>query len=67
MRMITVNSDPIAWAKDMTISTLLDVCKYRYPMIMVKVNGQLVKRKEFETYVVPDESDVRVIHMMTGG
>jgi len=65
--MIHVNDDPVEWQQGMTVTTVLDVCKYRYPCLIVKVNGELVKRKQYDTFAVPDEAEVKVIHMMTGG
>ena len=65
--MIHVNDDPVSWEKGMTVSKVLDVCNYRYPCLIVKVNGELVKKKQYETFSIPDEAEVKVIHMMTGG
>jgi thiamine biosynthesis protein ThiS len=65
--MIRVNDDPVGWEEGMTVSRVLDVCNFHFPMVVVKVNGTIVKKRQYERYEVPDESDVKVIHMMTGG
>jgi len=65
--MITVNSDPMPHRPGMTIQDILDERKYIFRMLAVSVNGQVVARKDYKTTVVPDEADVQVIHMISGG
>jgi sulfur carrier protein len=65
--MITVNSDPMRHRPGMTIQDILDERKYIFRMLAVSVNGQVVARKDYKTTVVPDEADVQVIHMISGG
>jgi sulfur carrier protein ThiS len=33
----------------------------------VYVNGQLVRREQYERYPIPDGADVRVLHLLGGG
>ena len=65
--MITVNSDPMPHRPGMTIQDILDERKYIFRMLAVSVNGQVIARKDYKTTVVPDEADVQVIHMISGG
>ena len=65
--MITVNSDPMPHRPGMTIQDILDERKYIFRMLAVSVNGQVVARKDYKTTAVPDEADVQVIHMISGG
>lgn len=65
--MIRVNDDPFDWNKGMTVAKVLEICGFVYHSLIVKVNGRLVKPKHYETHEIPDEADIRVIHMMTGG
>lgn len=65
--MITVNSDPMPHRPGMTVQDILDERKYIFRMLAVSVNGQVVARKDYKTTVVPDEADVQVIHMISGG
>jgi sulfur carrier protein len=61
------NRDKIEWQEGMTISDLLESLNYTYHQIIVKVNGQLVPRDSYETYLVPDGADVKAIHLIAGG
>jgi sulfur carrier protein len=65
--MITVNNTPMPHRPGMTIQDILDERKYIFRMLAVSVNGQVVARKDYKTTVVPDEADVQVIHMISGG
>ncbi|HID89666.1 MAG TPA: sulfur carrier protein ThiS [Anaerolineae bacterium] len=66
--MIRVNDrDEIEWEEGMTVSDLLERMRYTFPHIIVKVNGEVIPREEYETHAIPDGADVRVIHLIAGG
>jgi sulfur carrier protein len=65
--MISVNTEPMEWHDGMTVSDILKARNYVFRMIAVQVNGELVPRGTYEKTVVPDEADVQVIHMISGG
>ncbi len=65
--MITVNGEPLDHRPGMTVQDILDARKYIFRMLAVSVNGQVIARKDYKTAVVPDEADVQVIHMISGG
>jgi thiamine biosynthesis protein ThiS len=66
--MIRVNNrEEVPWRDGMTVSDLLQSLNYTYHHIVVKVNGELVRRESYETYVVPEGADVKAIHLMAGG
>jgi sulfur carrier protein len=57
----------VEWEERMTVSALLERLNYTFPHIIVKVNGDLVRREEYDTRAIPDGADVRVIHLIAGG
>jgi|Deesub1362A_J573_1020465.scaffolds.fasta_scaffold11159_3 thiamine biosynthesis protein ThiS len=65
--MIEVNGEHIPWKEGMTIQDVLETCRYTYPMVIIKVNGKIIKRAQYETYKVKDGDVVQVIHLMSGG
>ena len=65
--MITVNGDRMEWHDGMTVAAILEIRNYIFRMIAVQVNGELIKRGTYEQTSVPDESDVQVFHMISGG
>jgi sulfur carrier protein len=65
--MIRVNQEEMEWEAGMTIQDVLDRRRYTFPLIVVKVNAELVRKEAHATYQVPDEADVQVIHLISGG
>ena len=65
--MIIVNGKNIDFVKNETVSDLLKRMKYVFPNVVVKINGELVKRTDFANTIIPDKSKVSVIHMISGG
>ncbi len=66
--MIRVNNrDDVEWKSDMTVQDVLDAMGYTYVLITVTVNGVVVPHDEHSRYFVPDNADVRAIHIMHGG
>jgi len=65
--MITVNGDQMEWTDGMTVADLLARRRFIFRMLVVTINGHLIKRDHYPTTLVPDGADVQVIHMMSGG
>jgi sulfur carrier protein len=65
--LIKVNGITIDFVENETVSGLLKRMKYVFPNVVVKINGELVKRTDFIDIIVPDKSEVSVIHMISGG
>ena len=66
-KQITVNNNKIEWQKGLTIDKILKIMKYSFKMLVVKVNGELVKKDEYKTRIIPENADVKIIHLISGG
>lgn len=64
---ITVNDSLIPWNEGMTVRKVLELKKYTFKMLLVKINGQLIKKNEYDIATVPEGAEVKVIHLMSGG
>jgi sulfur carrier protein len=64
---ISVNGRDFEWREGLTIQAILDERGYTAPRIVVKVNGEVVRREQWGTYVVRDGEEVRAIHLIAGG
>jgi len=51
----------------LTISQLLELKKYTFKMLVIKVNGELVKKDEYNSFTVKDGDDITVLHLISGG
>lgn len=65
--MISVNQEEMEWEAGMTVQDVLDRRKYTFPLIVVKVNGDVVRKEAFSSCQIPDGADVKVIHLISGG
>ncbi|MGC8780731.1 MAG: sulfur carrier protein ThiS [Anaerolineae bacterium] len=66
--MIRVNGQyAVEWRPGMTVQDVLDALKFSFRMIVVKINGQVILRKDFATTEVPDGAEMQAIHMISGG
>ncbi|TVR74591.1 MAG: sulfur carrier protein ThiS [Marinilabiliales bacterium] len=51
----------------MTVRELLDEKNFTFKMLVIKINGQLVRKEDYEKAVISDGDDVSVIHLISGG
>ncbi len=65
--MITVNGSPMEWRPGMTVADILKIRNYIFRMLVIQVNGELVRRGTYDKALVPDGANVEVIHMISGG
>jgi len=67
MQTIKVNGKLIAWEEGMTVRRVLQVMNYTFPMLVIKIDGKLVKRADYDHTPVPEGADLMVYHMISGG
>lgn len=66
--MIRVNGQyDVEWRPGMTVQDVLDALKFSFRMIVVKIDGRVVLRKDFATTEVPDGMEMQAIHLISGG
>jgi sulfur carrier protein len=64
---IEVNGNGIDYVKGETIAQLLERMRYKFPLVVVKINGKVVPRERFPEAKFPDRSRIEVIHLISGG
>lgn len=65
---ITVNNNEVSMAGEtLSVRQLLNEMNFTFPLIVVKVNGHLVKKEEYERIFVGDGDNVEAIHLISGG
>ncbi len=67
MEKITVNGHLIDWEKNLTVRMVLKKMNYVFKMLVIKVNGTLVKKEDYDTFIIPKNAEVKVIHLISGG
>lgn len=53
--------------KEVNVKELLKIKNFTFPMIIVKINGRLIKKDEFEKAVIKNGDDVTALHLISGG
>jgi thiamine biosynthesis protein ThiS len=67
--MIRVNEKLMDWQEGLSFDLLLRRLGYtiKNPPILVRVNGQLVKKTEREDFVIPDGAVIEIKTILRGG
>ena len=67
MKIILNNNPEEIEANELTINELLKLKKFTFKMLVVKINGKVVRKHEYDSATVKDGDDVTVLHLITGG
>ncbi|OFY51208.1 MAG: hypothetical protein A2W85_04190 [Bacteroidetes bacterium GWF2_41_31] len=51
----------------LTISEILKLKNYSFKMMVVKINGRLIKKPEYNLADVVAGDDVQILHLISGG
>lgn len=66
--MVTVNNrEKLPWEESLTVRQLLDKMGYTYSLISVRVNDEYVPEEDYNSKLIPDQSNVTVFHLAHGG
>ena len=64
---LTVNGEEHPWRQGLTVAELLAEKVFTFPMKIVYVNTQLVKKPAYATTQLADGDAVEVVHLTGGG
>ncbi len=65
---ITLNNNFAKFTQEtLTVRELLQERNYTFKMLVIKINGVLVKKADYDTALVKDGDDVTVLHLISGG
>ena len=64
---IIVNGRKVEWLENESIKDLLKRIKYTFPLVIVKINDKLILRANYDKTIIPNNSKIDVIHMISGG
>jgi thiamine biosynthesis protein ThiS len=64
---LQINGKKIEWKDNETITQLLKRVGYVFPLVIFKLNGEVIPRNKFSQVTVPDNAEIDVIHMISGG
>jgi len=64
---IKVNGKTVDYVDHETVTDLLKRMHYTFPLIIIKIDGKLVKKQDYSTTFIPDNADIKAIHLISGG
>jgi thiamine biosynthesis protein ThiS len=65
---ITLNNRPESFDYDsLTISEILKLKKFTFKMMVIKINGQLIRKPQYEDIRVNEGDDLQILHLISGG
>ncbi|MEI6456613.1 MAG: sulfur carrier protein ThiS [bacterium] len=67
MKIVLNNSPETVEREGITVSELLKLKNFTFRMLVVKINGVLVKKSDYETARISEGDDVVVLHLISGG
>ena len=67
MKITLNNKEEVIIKDDLTVSDLLDIKNFTFKMLVVKVNGNLVKKVDYDSFIIKDGDNVIVLHLISGG
>jgi sulfur carrier protein len=67
MKIILNNKIEEFTGDQITINELLYAKTFTFKMLVIKINGQMIKKSEYDSALVHDGDDVMVLHLISGG
>lgn len=67
MKILLNNRETILENETMTVSELLVARNMTFRMRIVKINGELIEKKSYDSAIIRDGDNVQVIYLMSGG
>lgn len=67
MKIILNNTEQIINKETLTVTELLQIRIYTFKMIVVKINGVLIRKPDYENTRIHDGDQVTVLHLVSGG
>ena len=62
-----VNGNILPWKEGLVVADALKMMNYTFKMLVIKMNGELIKRENWQTTPIPENADIKVIHLSSGG
>jgi len=67
MKIILNNRPETFECTSMTMGELMEIKKFTYKKIIVKVNNIIVEPDEYDTTIIKENDNVVVLHLLAGG
>jgi sulfur carrier protein len=67
MRILLNNREEEFTSKSISVSEMLVLKKFSYKMRIIKINGTLISKDQYDSTIIHDGDDVQMLYLMSGG
>jgi sulfur carrier protein len=67
MRFNLNNREEVTDIENLTVGEMLVMKKYSFRMRIIKINGELISRENYDTTPIHDGDNVQLVYLMSGG
>jgi len=67
MEIILNNRNETIETDSLTVRELLQYKNFTFKLLVIKINGDLIKKDKYDTATIKEGDDVAVIHLISGG
>jgi sulfur carrier protein len=67
MKIILNNNEELFEQQVLTVKDLLEVKKFTFKMLVIKINNKIIKKDDYSSAVIKNGDNVIVLHLMSGG
>jgi thiamine biosynthesis protein ThiS len=67
MKIVLNNRDEEFDRKSMSVSEMLEIRKFSYKMRIIKINGRLIQKDNYDSEIINEGDNVQMIYLMSGG
>ncbi len=67
MRFLLNNREEESVMDVLSVSDLLEFKKYTFRLRIIKINGTLISKEEYDSTIIRDGDNVQIIYLMSGG
>jgi sulfur carrier protein len=67
MKILLNNREEEFEQESLTVSEMLDLKKFSFPLRIIKINGLLVSKEKYAFTVIQNGDEVQMIYLMSGG
>ena len=67
MKIILNNRDETIDREPVSVKELLEIKNFTFKMLVIKINGNLIKKDKYEDSLIHDGDNVTVLHLVSGG
>lgn len=64
---IEVNGNQVDFVEGESVTQLLKRMNFVFPLVVVKIDGNVMAKFDYPETKIPDNSKVEVIHLISGG